>query len=702
MAQKNKKTAFANKAGQTTNTATAKPSNYSFATEQKPKKKPFNLPSWLWITIVPILIAAVGFYYLYVENSDVLYMAQLRSFFSYDKSFLDQCLLQPDGLILYVSSYLTQLFYNPIVGVLVLIVLWIASFFVAKKAFDIPNSLSGILAVPATCLLLGIVGVGYWIYYIKQPGYWFVGSIGYLTTMCIVLIHRLLHSTNNDTIIRKSLRLIFIVLVAASYYYIGWFSLLALLYIAVNSIFLYIRTKQNKSLPFLLAEVILPLVGIGIVPLLFYNHFCELRIEDAWTCGFYDFEQSLSDSASVVDNCQRLPYIILAILPILYPALSLLKTKINGFASLFINIAIITVAGYWFNSREYTDYNYKAEMRMYKAAMDNDWDGVLTEMTDLPHDATRQMVLLKNIALFNNGKIGDMMFKYNNKGREPFVPDTFGIVPRLDKGEPVLNDKGEQTMDTLALHPHLVQTAGPYIYLQHGKTNFSYRWLVENMVEYGPKNGDLQLLAINCLINEENVVAKKYLTILQSTPNYKDWADRYIPITDGTKKVKDFPEFSRICELRDHMGSILDGDNGLPEMYLINYFSNTMNKDDAYLQEMTLLYSLVSKDIQLFWPRFFLYAQMHKDVQRMPRHYQEAAYLYGHLERNVDISKMPFDKEVVDSYNNFQNASNQLMQTQQRLNNGKINEQQIAEDMKALYGDTFYWFYFFCRGVHSY
>lgn len=37
------------------------------------------------------------------------------------------------------------------------------------------------------------------------------------------------------------------------------------------------------------------------------------------------------------------------------------------------------------------------------------------------------------------------------------------------------------------------------------------------------------------------------------------------------------------------------------------------------------------KDIDIFWPRFFQYATLHNG-KPMPRHYQEAAYLYGHLE----------------------------------------------------------------------
>ena len=143
------------------------------------------------------------------------------------------------------------------------------------------------------------------------------------------------------------------------------------------------------------------------------------------------------------------------------------------------------------------------------------------------------------------------------------------------------------------------------------------------------------------------------------------------------------------------MGSVLDGDNGLCEMYVLNYFANTQNKDSKLLQELTLNYAMVQKDIQLFWPRFMLYAQLHNG-EKMPVHYQEAAYLYGCLEpQTMDISRMPFDESIIKKYEDFQQTSQSLLRT-------GLNAQDVGKSMKATFGDTFYWFYFFCRDIHSY
>ena len=159
------------------------------------------------------------------------------------------------------------------------------------------------------------------------------------------------------------------------------------------------------------------------------------------------------------------------------------------------------------------------------------------------------------------------------------------------------------------------------------------------------------------------------------------------------RKFEASQEYKDINPLRN-FNNTLDGDQGLCEMYLIQYFSNMMN-DDPKFQEQTLAFALIQKDIQLFWPRFFAYASMHEN-ESMPIHYQEAAYLYGHLEHGVAIDKMPFNEErIVKRYEAFQNA------TQRLLRNG-LSSPEVGEQVKSQFGDTFWWFYFFCRDVHSY
>ena len=98
------------------------------------------------------------------------------------------------------------------------------------------------------------------------------------------------------------------------------------------------------------------------------------------------------------------------------------------------------------------------------------------------------------------------------------------------------------------------------------------------------------------------------------------------------------------------------------------------------------------KDIQLFWPFFNQYAINHSK-EAMPIHYQEAAYLYGHLESGVDINRMPFDQRVKQSYEAF-------MQMAQRTQG--MSDEQMKELFYPQFGHTFYYEYFLIRNQKLY
>lgn len=625
----------------------------------KKEKKPLSLTTGASVCIaiiVTLTVAVLGVYHLIVRNSDMLYMAQSKDFFSFDSTFRADCMHTPGGFISWVSSFLTQFFFHPSLGASIMVVIWVVSIWLSKFTFRVKMAWMAVLAIPAVCLLVSTIDTGYWLYYCKQTGYWFYGTLGYLFTNLLVLFH---------SCFKKKFGCIFVTfLIAVTYPFLGWYTLLALLYVAVLSL---CHMKTDDSLASKMLLPLIPLVLIGITPLVCYQFYSGVRFEDMWMAGFPFFEND-----NVTSFTPSIPFIVLAAVPLLFPFLPKKVENSTGmtWGITLVTTAVLVLSWLWVEKSDFQNYNYHAEMRMYRAAEEQDWDKVLDEMSNIPGDASREMVLFKNIALMNKGEMGTKMFKYNNMGEPP----TNGF-------------------DTLRVH--MVQTAAPLIYYYHGKTNFALRWSIENSVEFGYDYDHLKILARCALVNGEMEMAKRYLNILQSTLYYRDWAERLMPITEKPELIKKFKEFDSVRELRDHMGTVLDGDNGLCEMYLLTYFSQTMNKDSKLLQELTLNYALIQKDIQLFWPRFFLYAQMHQG-EPMPIHYQEAAILYGNLEpESADISTMPFQEEVKKSYEGFHNMTQSLLQA-------GLDSDAIGEATKSTYGNTFYWFYFFCRDVHSY
>ncbi len=621
---------------------------------------------WAFAFILAFVLFAA--YYLITENSDTLFMAQSRSLFYNSEIHFKECMQLPAGLLFFIGGFLTQFFYIPALGAAILIFLWVVIALITKKAFSIRNLLMPLNLVVPFMLLVSVIDLGYWIYYIKFIGYYFVPTLGLLLVVSWAAL-------------RLPKKGLWTVIPALTYPLFGIYSLLCMAITGLQGV----KGKNGNDEKthsmqgkWYLMNVAIPFVLAVVTPVLWFRAYSELALENAWISGFPIFEAEEASSWTL-----SMPFIIaivwLFILAIPKPAkwTNLVADKLSGSKlSLLCSTLIFVALAFITHKANFDNYNYHAEMRMYNAAEDYDWDTILQESAKLPGDATREMVILKNIALFNKGTVGNQFFHYNNMGEKPYVRDSLKV--------------------------HMVQTAAPLLYMFHGKVNFSTRWCIENSVEYGYSYNNLRILTICALVNEEYKLARKYLDILSNTLFQKEWAEHYMPATSKTYMLnqhniqKYYPELANIIDLQRHMGSVLDGDNGIPEMYLINYFSRSMNKDSKYFQEMTLVYALVQKDIQLFWPRFVQYAYLNSD-KTMPIHYQEAAYLYGKLEpQSMDISRMPFDQQqIVARYERFNQTAQSLLST-------GLDTKQVGENMKAVYGDTFWWFYFFCRDIVSY
>ena len=236
----------------------------------------------------------------------------------------------------------------------------------------------------------------------------------------------------------------------------------------------------------------------------------------------------------------------------------------------------------------------------------------------------------------------------------------------------------------------MTQVVGRLVYYNYGQTNFCYRWCLEDGVEMGWRVEYLKYLVRCALVNGEERVARKYINMLKHTRYYRDWAAHYEQFMAHRETMEKDKEFEQILHLMTG-GDVLASDNSLTEYFLIHQFVNN-HSDDPLYQEQAVLSALWTKDIQTFWPQFFAYALSHKN-EHMPVHFQEAAYLYGHLEHEVDISGMPFDKEVVQTYNDFMAMAQQYR---------GLTEEQMKPIFYPRFGHTFYFDYFLIRNQKLY
>ena len=230
-------------------------------------------------------------------------------------------------------------------------------------------------------------------------------------------------------------------------------------------------------------------------------------------------------------------------------------------------------------------------------------------------------------------------------------------------------------------------TGAKALYFQYGKINYCYRWCMEDKVEYGMKVEYLKYMVKCALLNEEFALAQKYNSTLAQTLFHKDWAEKYQRYIDEPQLMAEDAEFKMIKPLMAY-NNALEGDGGLLEAYLISQIAY-MEGGPPELVELSLQCNLVQKDIARFWPRFILYARTH---DRLPLHYQEAAILYSYLERKVDYRQFKIEDEVVTRFDKFIKLSEQMA--------GQSDEKS-KEVFKPYFSDTFWYYYFFVKGLKT-
>ena len=604
--------------------------------------------AWLCPLLSLCALSAIAWCLLTYER-EYLWKAQELNLFLDTPLFFKQQMVVAGGFLTWLGTWFTAFFFYPWLGVVLLCTWWALLIYVMARTFRVPLEWSVVLLVPVALLLLTDVDLGYWVYYLKLRGHFFVATIGTTIAVAAVWLFRCVPT-------RFHLRTLSIFLFTLVLYPLtGFYGLLAAVLMAVMAWRLDDLNWKGRVVATLMA-----LLSVALLPQVFYRYvyYQTNQLNIYWTAlPLFRYDQEYA-------NYYIPYYILVAFLLFLAVMYGFWRAKFTGkvLVQAVSQVVLLAALVWCCNHFWYKDYNFHKELRMQQCLEQADWNGILAEAAYNDDEPTRAIVMMRNLALFRLGRQGDEMYRYPTGAKACNSP-----IP-----------------------VRMTQVAGRSIYYNYGQLNFCYRWCLEDGVENGWRVEYMKYLIRCSLVNGEYRVAKKYIDILKHTRYYKDWAlahEKFLSNGEALRADKDFSPIFHMMTYTDGLQS----DNAMVEYYLQHQFINNYSDDPLY-QEQTLLAALWTKDIQNFWPRFFHYARLHTDTP-MPRHYQEAAYLYGHLEHEVDISTMPFDKQVVQDYNDFMAMANQY---------SGMSEEQLRPIMYPRFGKTFYYEYFLIRNQKLY
>lgn len=606
--------------------------------------------------IVIIALATIAVVLLTFERH-LLWKVQEMNLFLYTGLFFKEMMVTSAGFLSYLGTYLTQHFYYPWLGVLLLCCSWGLLAWMTKRVFCIPNRWTVLLLIPIALLLMTAISMGYWLYVIKLKGYFWTATIATIVVVALMWGFKSLPR-------RRILAPLFLFLtVLIGYPLFGTYILWGVLIMAVWSW----RLEKQRSTA--IVNTIVALLSIIAIPLLFYRFvYYQTSLSNIYWTGLPIFSMNAEG-----EKWYYLPYILLMlfylIMVVTYrevwyksePAVVSHRQKkvakqqkrtsnlMYYLPQTLVLIALVYgVYHFWFK-----DENFHHELAMQHCVEDLDWQGVLQEADKQKDMPTRSIVIMRNIALTRLGRATEI-YNYPN-GDKP-----------CNSPFPILQSN----------------MIGRMLYYNYGALNECHHYCIEEAVEFGWKAQYLKYLARCALLTGEEAVAKKYFGLLRQTRFFGKWADEYEPMNGRKDLLEKSASMGPICHMMHYDNSAGSDNNGQAEKYLMRLLAD-LNSNDPYFQEQTLLAAMWTKNPKLFWPRFTQYIKLHPNDQ-MPRVFQEAAYLFCQLEGRP-TENMPFDKEVITEFDAIVAKMEQY---------DGMDLEQVRNLLYPSYGHTYYYDYF--------
>ena len=602
-----------------------------------------------------------------------MFFMQDRDWWNSTWLFFNDCTRVPGGLLAWAGAYLTQFFYYPAVGCAMLIALWLLTFGLAKWAFRVPAEWSFLLFIPLAALLCSNIQLGYWVYILKDVDYVFYHSLGLFAALLLSSFHNFTISLIDKFLSlgdRQKLwiTLAWIPLVAALFYYpLGIYALLAAVITAVAPLRLPQGGGTNsKASPLRggwVGSFFLLALTLWLVPLLETSGTTLMRPDQPWLYGFRFFELD-----ELRDVSLEIPFYVALVAPILFPFIRMIRTK-RLFISQSIMGATFLAMFLCLLARDFTDYNFHAEMRMQRGVEECRWNDVLREAAKVKGPVTREMVMFRDIALINRGELCSKRYIYNNESIQPVT----------------VSD---------SIHIRISDQAGDLIYYNFGETVFAIRRAIERCMHYGYSYYTMRMLTQCALVNGEKENARKYLRLLSRTTFQKKWAKDMQRFVEDEKLLPTDEHFRMPLKLYNEGSELVGTDDKYVELTIMKKWMYTLTTDPE-AQEVALGCAMIMRDQKCFWSQVQQYYNINPG-KHFPIHAQEAM-LFGVYElkmEGINLSFVQFDQRVVDRYKAFFERLNQY-------SGQGMNEKQIGAALRPEFGDTYMWDYCVLREVQT-
>ena len=235
---------------------------------------------------------------------------------------------------------------------------------------------------------------------------------------------------------------------------------------------------------------------------------------------------------------------------------------------IFALVAVIMGTYVWKNA------NFKAEkvMQYDFMARHQQWNRIL-EAINVEKPNNQIGVTVQNLALAMHGQLVNHIFDYNQNGIAGLLP-----VVQSDATSPLPTAEVHYQLGMISVAQRTVFEAQEAI-LDFQKSGRCYKRLAQTNLILGSYE-----------------VARKYLTALQKTLFYRDWANETLPLLGNEEAIAKHPEYGRLRKCA-YGEDFYFSDHTTPEMLESLYYSNP---DNHVALQYLLAYYMLTGDRERF------------------------------------------------------------------------------------------------------
>ena len=574
----------------------------------------------VFITLAIFLVAAFGYFYL--VGNYILYFQETQSLFIFSGEYLHQHLLKPGALLEYSARFLAQFYHSKFCGSLILAVILtlpgIILYFINKRL--IPGiSFSLLLLLIPSCLLL-----------LMQANYYHLMEYNLGFILILIYYKFLTHR-------RKYHRILVLILFPLFYYLAGAYAIIFVaLYIVHNLVFEKGKQKYVTSLLLLMIAAVTFLI--------------------CWKILFLQpVQQFLFSPLPLLENqAYSATFSILTCYIVFYPLICkiagwLKKRSLNKKIYPVLSALVVSAVTIFFLFKIYNPQTARV-IELERLIFAEKFDEAIILHEKKP---SRNLIgqYFYNIALSETGQLCDRLFF----GRQDFAAGSL-VLPWGDA--------------------HL--NRGAYFYYSIGLVNEAHRWAYEEMVVYGYRPQNIELLVKTSLINGDYAMARKYLKILKRTIYYKSWAREFEKLADNPDLIQSHPEMGEKIKL-------------LPKTNFFIQFNEPQNNIPLILEgqpdnrraiEYYLAGLLLTKKVEIAVNN--IRNMKESGYTRIPRHIEEAALMYYNSTKIFpDLGRLTISPESMARFDQYLIT----------YVGARQNPSLLKEIMQEKFGNTF-WYYF--------